>query len=235
MKIFTIADIHGRSNWKDFADISRLLRLDNIKPEYDKYIFLGDYVDSYEETDAVILFNLKLIIEFKHKYPNNVVLLLGNHDLQYMFSINIHGCSGVRLRAYHELHKVFNDNKHLFQPVYQIDKYIFSHAGISTVWLNVLKLYKPLEDSSISEYITSLFDEYYLRLFDVGSSRGGYCKSGGIFWADKSDTTAWMLPNYHQIVGHHSVELAPYTHALDDNSSITYVDNNKTGIYELEI
>jgi len=234
MKIITIADIHGRSNWKDIADISKLIRLDNINPEYDKYIFLGDYVDSFEETDAVILFNLKLIIEFKQKYPDHVILLLGNHDLQYMFSTEMHGCSGYRPNMYQELHKIFNDNKHLFQPIYQIDNYLFSHAGITTIWLNVLKYYKPLE-TSISEYIISLFDEYYHRLFDVGRNRGGYNKSGGIFWADESDTSAWILPNHHQIVGHTPMETSPYTHTLNDNSSITYVDNNKTGIYELEI
>jgi predicted MPP superfamily phosphohydrolase len=237
MKIITISDIHGRSNWKDIADISKLLKLDNSKPEYDKYIFLGDYVDSYNETDAVILFNLKLIIEFKHKYPNHVILLLGNHDLQYMFSTELHGCSGYRPSMYQELHNLFNDNKHLFQPIYQIDNYIFSHAGITTVWLNILKLHKSLEDNSISEYITSLFDEYYHRLFDVGRSRGGYNKVGGIFWADFSETTAYVLPNYHQIVGHTPMETSPYTHfsKLDDNSSITYIDDNNTGTYELEI
>lgn len=235
MKILTIADIHGRSNWKDFADISKLTKLDNITPEYDKYIFLGDYVDSFYETDAVILYNLKEIIRFKNKYPDNVVLLLGNHDLQYMFNYDsVHGCSGYRLSMYQELHELFNNNKDLFQPIYQINNYLFSHAGITTVWLNILKNYKPLE-TNISKYINSLFDEYYMRLFDVGRARGGYNKSGGIFWADKSETTAWVLPNYHQIVGHHPVENSPYTHKLDDNSTITYVDNNETGTYELEI
>jgi hypothetical protein len=234
MKTITISDIHGRSNWKNIADISILTTIDSIIPEYDKYIFLGDYVDSFYETDAVILFNLKEIIRFKQKYPDNVVLLLGNHDLQYMFSYNIHGCSGYRPSMYKELHKLFNDNKDLFQPIYQINNYIFSHAGITTVWLNILKTHKPLK-SSISEYITDLFNEYYLRLFDVGRSRGGYNKVGGIFWADFSETTAYVLPNYHQIVGHTPMETSPYTHKLDDNSSITYIDDNNTGTYELEI
>lgn len=234
MKTISIADIHGRSNWKDIADISRLIRLDDIIPEYDKYIFLGDYVDSFDETDAVILFNLQEIIKFKQKYPDHVVLLLGNHDLQYMFSTELHGCSGYRPSMYQELHKIFNDNKDLFLPIYQIDNYLFSHAGITTIWLDVLKKHKTL-DTSISEYITSLFEEYYHRLFDVGHARGGWYRSGGIFWADMSETKAWVLPNYHQIVGHHPVKDKPVTHKLDDNSTITYVDNNKTGTYELII
>jgi len=94
-----------------------LIKLDNVIPEYDKYIFLGDYVDSFDETDAVILFNLQEIIKFKQKYPEHVVLLLGNHDLQYMFSMKLHGCSGYRPSMYQELHKLFNDDKGLFEPI----------------------------------------------------------------------------------------------------------------------
>jgi predicted MPP superfamily phosphohydrolase len=233
MKIISIADIHGRSNWIDIADISNLIKLDNVIPEYDKYIFLGDYVDSFDETDAVILFNLDKIIRFKQKYPEHVVLLLGNHDLQYMFSMKLHGCSGYRISMYQDLHKLFNDNKELFQPIYQINNYLFSHAGISTLWLKTIK--DKTDEETPYDVVIRLWNNYEYKLFVVGWARGGSYTSGGPFWADMTETKAGVLSNYHQVVGHHPTDKSPYTHKLDEDSTITYVDNNKTGTYELII
>jgi predicted phosphodiesterase len=52
MKWITIGDIHGRDNWKSI-DIA----------QYDKVIFMGDYVDGREELDE--LKNLEEIIDLK--------------------------------------------------------------------------------------------------------------------------------------------------------------------------
>lgn len=237
MKLFIISDVHGRSNWQHFVDIRHLIKLPNLETDYDKYIFLGDYVDSYTETDAVILYNLQQIIQFKKNYPDNVILLLGNHDLQYMFEFNNHGCSGYRPEMYQELHKLFQDNKELFQPVYRINNYLFTHAGVTTIWKKYLNETTDgtTYEGDIDQIINTMFDSYDYYLFIVGYARGGHHKSGGPFWADKSESSAWVLPNYHQVVGHHPVKDAPYTHKVDDNTSITYVDNNETGILELEI
>lgn len=238
MKIIAIADIHGRSNWKFIADINKLLKQEDIIPEFDKYIFLGDYVDSFTETGAIIIHNLKEIIQFKQKYPNNIILLLGNHDLQYYFQPSGHGCSGFRPNMYQELHKIFQDNKDLFTPSYEIQNYLFTHAGVTSVWLK--KYTKELGLSNNHGYTPSyiIHEGFKIEdetLFDVGWARGGSFKSGGPFWADKSESSTYALPNHHQIVGHHPVENSPYVHKVDDNTSITYVDNNNTGFVELEI
>ena len=70
-KFLTIGDIHGRTCWKKFADIDLLLAAEPeaagygaFVPEYDKYIFLADYVDSYTETNQTIRENLLEIIKF---------------------------------------------------------------------------------------------------------------------------------------------------------------------------
>ena len=54
----------------------------NIK-NYDKVVFLGDYVDSFTISNIASYENLKDIIRLKKRDPNKVVLLLGNHDIQY--------------------------------------------------------------------------------------------------------------------------------------------------------
>ena len=75
MKTITIGDIHGRSDWQEIDPAN-----------YDKIIFVGDYVDSFTVSDIDIITNLLNIIQFKKDNMNKVVLLLGNHDLQYLFS-----------------------------------------------------------------------------------------------------------------------------------------------------
>jgi len=240
MKILVIPDIHGRDTWKYFGDLKHLCKLPHLETEYNKYIFLGDYVDSFTISNAKILSNLKEIIQLKKYYPEHVVLLLGNHDLQYMFSSRYHGCSGYRPETYAELHNLFNKEKSLFESIYQIENYLFSHAGITSVWWN--KFISNLKENgieysketSIADIITDQFKSYNAYLFDVGVIRSGRNKSGGPFWADKTETMAWPLPNYIQIVGHTPIKkiIAHQTNIY--NSRIIYTDCI-TNSYELEI
>ena len=72
-----IPDVHGRKFWRAAVQ----------GHEEDKIIFLGDYVDPYdwEEILASEAFKeLQDIIAFKKEHPDNVVLLLGNHDMGYL-------------------------------------------------------------------------------------------------------------------------------------------------------
>jgi predicted phosphodiesterase len=58
MKHVIIGDLHGRDVWKkvDFQ-------------QFQKAIFLGDYVDSFKRSDKQILQNLKEIIALKKQHP----------------------------------------------------------------------------------------------------------------------------------------------------------------------
>ena len=77
MKIIVIGDIHGRDIWKEI-----------VKQEYDKVIFLGDYLDSYDLPVDKQRQNLIDILEFKANNRDKVELLIGNHDFQYLPGIN---------------------------------------------------------------------------------------------------------------------------------------------------
>ena len=79
-----IPDIHGLNFWKE-AVAGR---------EEGIIVFLGDYLDPYpddfpdktaDEIWEQTWNNFNDIIEFKKKHPSNVVLLLGNHDLHYIY------------------------------------------------------------------------------------------------------------------------------------------------------
>lgn len=227
MKILTIGDVHGSGYWKELIDLGK----------YDKIVFLGDYVDSFTETDGDILSNLNQIIELKKQNRDRIILLWGNHDLQYRFSYSTHGCSGYRYRMYAALHTLFTENDYLFQASFQIGNYIWTHAGINNRWFDWFEEHAVNLTGTISEKLNDMFNsskEYVLSA--VGRERGGNSNYGGIFWADKSETSAYPLEGTHQIVGHTRVYgITEMT--FDENTSIVYCDclQSLTKGHELEI
>lgn len=74
-KLLILPDIHARKFWKEpCKDIGN----------YEKVVFLGDYLDPYgfegiTVEDAIENFNE--IIDFKKKNSEKVVILLGNHKI----------------------------------------------------------------------------------------------------------------------------------------------------------
>ncbi len=235
MKILSIGDVHGFDTWKKFGDIQHLIHNPKSnKYDFDYYIFVGDYVDSFTKTNEEIKKNLKDIIKFKKKHPNKVILLWGNHDIQYLTSYREHGCSGYRPEAYFDLHEIFRKNRKLFQLAFQIDNYIWTHAGIHRGWYE----YEfPYKSKDIADDLNLAFEENNKSIFNVGYLRGGRSNVGGPLWADKIETSKKPLKGYHQIVGHTRIKEMKKV-VIDDNTSVTYIDYIEDGgnePYVLEI
>lgn len=219
MKTLSIGDLHGLNVWKTFGDIPQLLTAP-FEPEYDKYIFVGDYTDSFSVSNVEILHNLKEIIDFKIKYLDHVILLWGNHDIQYLTSFQEHGCSGFRPEAYWDLHDLFIRNKHLFQLAFQYKNYLWTHAGIHKGWY---KYQFPYKSANVADDLNKAFEKNMNCIFDVGYSRGGLQNVGGPLWADKTETWDKPLENFHQIVGHTRIKEMIHR-KIDINTSVTYID-----------
>jgi len=239
-KIITFGDLHGQNVWRKTADIDYLMNvgfedLDNhIDTDYDYYVFVGDYVDSFTKTNDEIYENLLNVIKFKKMYPKKVILIWGNHDMQYLTSFEEHGCSGFRPEAYFDLHEVFRKNKDLFQLAFQIDNYLWTHAGIHRGWYE----YEfPYKSNNVAEDLNTAFLENVKCLFDVGLLRGGFKNVGGPLWADRRKTMNKPLKDFHQIVGHTRVKEIK-THNIDNKTSITFIDtmeSNNPKPYVLKI
>lgn len=187
MKILINPDIHGRVFWKYSIE---------HKDEFDKIVFLGDYLDPYSpdllETEED---NFKEIIQFKKDNPDKVILLLGNHDCHYISYKILNGSRYNSLKA-EEYQKLFLDNISLFQLVYIYDKYLFSHAGVYEEWLKMCNLNL---DDLIDYDLDNLAS--YLNVLDY--HRGGYKDIGSCIWADVSDSeTQKLLEGYYHIFGH---------------------------------
>lgn len=150
MKTVVLGDTHGRSFWK--------LITQTEKP--DKTIFIGDYFDSRDGISAAEqLHNFKEIIEFKKANPDTVILLIGNHDMSYWPGIHGAIVSGFQAGAAANITQVLTENKEHLQMAYDDGQFLYTHAGVSKVWLedngwtpetpvdvfvNDMWLYKPL-------------------------------------------------------------------------------------------
>ena len=252
MKFLTIGDIHGRSCWKKFADIEFLLNAEAdaagfgaFVPEYNKYIFLGDYVDSFTETNMQIRENLLEIIRFKTLYPDNVILLWGNHDVEYWRNLPWLNkdvpISGFRPESHYDLFEIFNRNVEKFQLAFQYKNYLFSHAGVHFGWYHFVftRVIKDMNilNMNVAEQLNEAFLHRIPCLFDVDWYRGGSKKVGGPLWCDKQLISKKPLKHMHQIVGHTATDDIK-TYTINDTTSVTFCDTlhkEKKEFYILEI
>lgn len=240
IRTITIADLHGRDYfiYEDF---------DN----YDLIIFLGDYVDSYDLNNYIILQTLERVLELKEKYGDKVILLWGNHDIHYLFN-GKYECSGFREEMLPDLYKIFNDNKHHFKLAHQVKNYLWTHAGVHRGFYNQYIAPKVQEGETLADTLNRLFDEEYEPIFHCGVWRSGKKPVGGPLWLDKNEMGTKPVMGYHQIVGHtnnikttNNIKYQKYfdkkklIQRIDNfkgnDTSITYCDNDNQENYELII
>jgi 3',5'-cyclic AMP phosphodiesterase CpdA len=122
MKHLIIGDLHGRDCWEDI-DMKK----------YDKVVFLGDYVDSFTLPDDTIYNNLNNLIKLKMRDWNRLILLLGNHDVQYRYFPR-YQIKGFRPSMQQRLTGLFYRYWGCFKMAYQCGDHIFTHAGITNAW-----------------------------------------------------------------------------------------------------
>ncbi len=76
-KICICGDVHGRTFWLDAC---------SHKDDFEKIVFIGDYVSPYPYEDisnarAIEIFNE--VLDFKKENPEKVALLMGNHKVNF--------------------------------------------------------------------------------------------------------------------------------------------------------
>ena len=216
MKLLILPDIHGRKFWCEPCT--------NID-QYDKVIFLGDYLDPYEFENITVeqsIDNFRDIVKFAKDNPK-VVLILGNHDMPYFsqtyynFDHRNH-CRHSKL--FHEIiSEIFEEHKDLFKIAHVEDNTLFTHAGCLSAWIDYVfeeKYTKGLDLNVLCTDLNSLLNskEGLLNLFMISSIRYGWDPFGSCIWANVTETywdSANMLdenaPQYaiykvRQVFGH---------------------------------
>jgi predicted MPP superfamily phosphohydrolase len=125
-KTLVLGDTHGRSFWKLAVNLE----------DPDRVIFIGDYFDSFDINSQTQLNNFLDILEFKKTSGKEVVLLIGNHDHHYFPEIGYNGTSGYQQVGKYQIEPVIDANREHLQIAYQFNNYLFSHAGVSTVFMD---------------------------------------------------------------------------------------------------
>lgn len=200
--VLILPDIHGRTFWKDAVK--------QVSPE-EHIIFLGDYADPYPHEGIMpeeAWVNLLEILEFASSHASQVTLLLGNHDLHYIFQSYKEKAISSRFCEYleEEYHRVFTNNLSMFclswEYTYNNQQVLFTHAGVSKGWykrneavigeLNVTNLNQLLNTADGIE-----------ALAQIGIERGGPHLYGSMVWADIDEIGyEKAFPNIYQIFGH---------------------------------
>jgi len=129
MKLVAIGDIHGRDIWKQI-----------VAKEHDttdEFVFVGDYFDSFTVKGLDQINNFLDIIDFRNtSIYHKVTLLIGNHDYHYYPGIDETSTSGYQTLLAPSIKHVVSSNKQYLQAAYQSGEFVFSHAGLSSVWLD---------------------------------------------------------------------------------------------------
>jgi predicted MPP superfamily phosphohydrolase len=199
-KTIVLGDTHGRSNWK--------LAIHQDKP--DRVIFIGDYFDSFEISGVEQINNFKEIIKYKENNPQvEVVLLIGNHDHHYFPEVGYTGTSGYQNKIAPSITQVVDENRHHLQMAYGFGEYLFTHAGVSPVFMDQVF---GEDDWSIENIVVDLNEmfKYKPKAFDFN----GFESTGN----NTTQTPIWIRPrslmsankkhpkglkkDYIQIVGH---------------------------------
>jgi hypothetical protein len=124
MKTVLIGDIHGRDIWKKIIE----------KESPNRVVFIGDYLDSFDISPVEQIYNLKEILHFKKNTDIEVITLIGNHDYHYMNVGETY--SGYRPQTQIHVQDIFKENIDDFKMAYSFDKYLCTHAGVSSIFMN---------------------------------------------------------------------------------------------------
>lgn len=215
-QILIIPDVHGRTFWKEPTQ-----RISN----FDKVIFLGDYLDPYPKegiSEDEAFYNFKEIVNLKKQNQDKVILLLGNHDVHYIWPKEAGASTRFSVKNAEEYMYYFYEHKFCFQvahtEIINAKIYLFTHAGINNKWLSHNNL--ELDIFSILQMLNTLTKTSKGReiLFQTGESRGGEYPAGGPFWSDFDDE----LDSGDQKISDLIYQVVGHTHSLIPNRIESY-------------
>lgn len=202
MKTIVIGDVHGRNYWQRILD--RIL--------WDKVIFIGDYWDSFNRSFGEQHENFEKIVHLKEEHPDQVVLLLGNHDFQYTpYALQVGDrYSGFQQAYAYTISHLLQLHKHLFQAAHLDGNYLFTHAGVTKTWLNSTMLAEPdaeifFKGVALDEYINQVYTASPAYFTFTGSDPYGNDPKSGPFWVRPQSLNEDAVQGYTQVVGHTGV------------------------------
>jgi len=213
MKICVISDIHGSTLWETIVD----REYDNVY----RFIFLGDYMDDkYEQSSpSQQVENLERIVEFKEEFQS-VDLLIGNHDLQY---IGGERCGTNFSSMTYSLSKGYLTSlitKGILQAIAQHGNYLFSHAGLSSVWMKEKGISNKSAINPRFKTNPLLID--FVEKSDSNNSGDNNYQSP--LWIRPISLAESAYGNYIQVIGHNRLESGKIEIVYDNDKKFILTD-----------
>ena len=200
IKVCVIADVHGTTKFLDCYN-------DILKNDNDcKYIIvLGDHFDPYEEIPVdELIEKYNEFIDISKK-DNRIISCLGNHDLA-TYVIND---STNRTERFYTLIQKISDavipNMKDSYLAFKIGNYIFSHAGVSKVWLeDIGEEYANRIMNNCKGWTQEELDRI-VGFYPEDFSYYGDNVHQGCTWIRPDALNNSAIDGYNQVVGHTQV------------------------------
>jgi hypothetical protein len=179
-----VGDIHGC--------VEKVVAFLDYKPE-EKHVALGDYLDSFSESQDRQLQTLRLLLN------SDAVLLYGNHDLHYLLKPPFK-CPGFQYGREKPYIDMLNAHKDRFLAAYAVDGWLCTHAGVH------VRLARRQNVEQIAARLNKALRRWqdngtWHSMFDIGRARDGAARVGGCFWYDFKWEDG-LDPAIKQIFGH---------------------------------
>lgn len=131
VEVAVIGDIHGTKKFIDGYE--HILKNNN---QVKKIIVMGDHFDPYDNISLDVM--EERYNEFLHcmKNDDRIVSLLGNHDLAaYIIRNDETSRTAFGRRSHERIRAMIESNLENSRIMFKYGNYLFSHAGVSEVWV----------------------------------------------------------------------------------------------------
>ena len=227
MKLCIIPDIHGKPIWKKI--------IKNVAA--DRYIFLGDYYDSFNESERQYqIANFYEIVDWSKN--NDADLLIGNHEYHYLKGVSDR-YSGYNHFMAIDIRDALEDviNQNLIKLCVQYNNFVFVHAGITKTWCKN----NQIDMSDMVNDLNRRFqEERHIFRFSPGEEQDAsgdeICQSP--IWVRPNSLEQDMVEGFTFVVGHtHFMGIniksnVIYTDVLDNANQVLIIDTetNETSV-----
>lgn len=127
--ILVIPDPHGSHEWERAK-----------KEKFDYAVILGDSCDCWENEWPDQGLNMKNMFAWVREDPEYRKYVCGNHDFAYITGTREGSMvSGHQHNHASEIRAIFLANMDLIDVAFEIDGWVFSHAGFSKTWVGYIK------------------------------------------------------------------------------------------------
>ena len=134
MKMLFVGDVHN--HLYIFEDVQRL----DTQYNFDKIVFLGDYIDDWQTDNHDSLKTLDKVFALKNSNLEKYILIFGNHEASYVGL----RCSGHMEELSDVITQKLKENIDLFDFYYIVKlgnkDYICTHAGLLNEYISFSSL-----------------------------------------------------------------------------------------------